>query len=421
MSKSNARQAAKTELPDSGPFAVLTGVPHPLGATPRADGVNFSFFSENATAIELLLFARHDDTEPTQVVRLDAERHRTFHFWHCFIESIGTDYHYAIRVEGPDAPGQGHRFDASKVLLDPYGKGVSKTLWRRGDACGHGDNLATSLRTAIIDVDAYDWEDDAHPKTPMSETIVYEMHVGGFTKHGSSGVDAPGTYRAVIEKIPYLKELGITAVELMPVFDFDDTDFHMVDGNRLGNYWGYAPLAFFAPHSGYCVSPHEGTHADEFRDMVKALHKAGIEVILDVVFNHTDEGNEQGPTTSFRGLDNSTFYMLSQQDRNYYADYSGCGNSLDANHPVVAKFIVDVLIYWVDVMHVDGFRFDEASVLSRGPDGAPMPFPTVLWQIELEDSLADAKIIAEVWGCRRPLSGRPLPRLSLCRMERALP
>jgi len=392
-----ASQQVDSADPLSSTFRVQPGEPHPLGARPRPGGVNFSFFSENATSVTLLLFSDHDDLVPVATIEMNPEDHRTFHFWHCFVAGATVGMHYAYRVNGPATPEHGHRFDAGKVLLDPYGRGVSKTLWHRGSACGVGDNLHAAMRSVIIDIDGYDWEGDKRPCTPMAETVVYEMHVGGFTRNETSGVAHPGTFGAVIEKIPYLKQLGITAVELMPVFDFDHTDYREANGEKLYNYWGYAPIAFFAPHSGYCLAPENGSHADEFRDMVKALHKAGIEVILDVVFNHTDEGNENGPTTSFRGIDNATYYMLSEADRRYYADYSGCGNSLDCNHPVVARFIVDVLKYWVEVMHVDGFRFDEASVLSRGPDGAPMPYPPVLWQIELEEALADTKIIAEAW------------------------
>jgi glycogen operon protein len=378
-------------------FHIHPGVPHPLGARPQNDGVNFSFFSENASTVTLLMFSEHDDIVPLATFELTSECHRTFHFWHCHVEGAEVGMHYAYRVDGSAATHEGHRFDKTKVLLDPYGRGVSKTLWRRGDACGPGDNVQTAMRSVIIDIDDYDWEGDKPPATPMAESVIYEMHVGGFTLSPSSGVGHPGTFGGVIEKIEYLKQLGVTAVELLPVFDFDHTDYREHDGQKLHNYWGYAPIAFFAPHSGYCLTPENGSHADEFRDMVKALHKAGIEVILDVVFNHTDEGNEHGPTTSFRGIDNAIYYMLSEADRNYYADYSGCGNSLDCNHPVVSKFVVDVLKYWVEVMHVDGFRFDEASVLSRGPNGAPMRYPPVLWQIELEDALADVKIIAEAW------------------------
>jgi isoamylase len=392
-----ASQQVDSADPLSSAFRVLPGEPHPLGARPKPGGVNFSFFSENATSVTLLLFSDHDDLVPVATIEMNPEHHRTFHFWHCFVAGATVGMHYAYRVDGPATPEHGHRFNPGKVLLDPYGRGVSKTLWHRGNACGADDNLHTAMRSVVIDIDDYDWEGDKRPCTPMAETVVYEMHVGGFTRGETSGVAHPGTFGAVIEKIPYLKQLGVSAVELMPVFDFDHTDNREVNGEKLYNYWGYAPIAFFAPHSGYCLTPESGSHADEFRDMVKALHKAGIEVILDVVFNHTDEGNENGPTTSFRGIDNATYYMLSEADRRYYADYSGCGNSLDCNHPVVTRFIVDVLKYWVEVMHIDGFRFDEASVLSRGPDGAPMPYPPVLWQIELEDALSDTKIIAEAW------------------------
>jgi isoamylase len=378
-------------------WRMAPGTPHPPGATVLDGGVNFSLFSQNASSVTLLLFKNHDDAVPVASFELDRDNHRTFHFWHCFVGSVEPGMFYGFQVDGPPTMENGHRFNPAKVLIDPYGKGVSKTLWKRDSAIGPEGNLATSLRSAIIDLAGYDWEGDAHPRTPMAETVVYEMHVGGFTRDASSGVVSPGSFRAVIEKIPYLKKLGVTAVELLPVFDYDNTDYREVDGQTLANYWGYSPLAFFSPHSGYCATPHEASHADEFRDMVKALHKAGIEVFLDVVFNHTDEGDDNGPTTSFRGIDNATFYMLSPADQRHYADYSGCGNSIDANHPVVAKFIVDVLKYWVNEMHVDGFRFDEASVLSRGPDGAPLPYPTVLWQIELEESLADAKVIAEAW------------------------
>jgi glycogen operon protein len=230
----------------------------------------------------------------------------------------------------------------------------------------------------------------------MNESVIYEMHVGGFTRGVDADVTHPGTFSAVIEKIPYLKSLGVTAVELLPVFEFDDSDMRMHGDTPLRNYWGYSTMAYFAPHSGYCVAPESGSHADEFRDMVKALHKAGIEVILDVVFNHTDEGNHQGPIFSFKGFANETYYYL-DSDKRYYMDYSGCGNSLNANQPVVSKLVLDCLLYWVEDMHVDGFRFDEASVLSRGENGAPMEHPPVLWQIELNETLAETKLIAEAW------------------------
>ncbi len=374
------------------------GRAHPPGATVESDGVNFSIFSESATAVELLIFEEHDDVAPIARFDLDPEIHRTSHFWHCLIQGARPGYHYAYRIDGPRDVEAGHRFDPEKVLIDPYARGISKALWVRGDACGAGDNGSTSLRACVPDTEDYDWEGDRPLNRPMSETIVYEMHVGGFTRGSSSGVSHPGTFSGVIEKIPYLQSLGVTAVELLPVFEFDDTEvLREFDGATLRNYWGYSTMGFFAPHSGYCVSPELARQVNEFRDMVKALHRAGIEVILDVVFNHTDEGNHLGPCYCFKGISNSTYYYLSLTDPQYYYDFSGCGNTFRCNHPVPTKLIVDCLEYWVREMHVDGFRFDEGSVLTRGEDGAPMTYPPVVWEIELSDRLAGTKLIAEAW------------------------
>ncbi len=379
------------------PFPVEAGSPHPLGAAPSPGGVNFSLFSSSATGVDLLLFSAHDSLEPFQTIRFDPYINKTFHFWHAFVRGLKPGMHYAYRVDGPpDSAGQ--RFNRNKVLIDPYAHGNSDALWDRGSACTPEDNLRTSIRSVVIDGSGYDWEGDKPLNRPMAECIIYEAHVRGFTQSPTSGVRHPGTFAGLIEKIPYLQDLGITAVELLPIFDFDETAvLRVVDGKPLHNYWGYSTIGYFAPQSSYCLQPESGGHLREFRDMVKALHKAGIEVILDVVFNHTDEGNHQGPTYSFRGIDNRAYYLLVPWALEYYMDYSGCGNTLNCNHPVAAKMIVECLIYWVQEAHVDGFRFDEGSILSRGEDGAPAVHPPLVWSIELNESLADTKVIAEAW------------------------
>ena len=393
--------ATVQKKPEHNPEAieVSVGVAQPLGATPTPAGVNFSIYSEHATAVTLLLFDSPDESTPIEIV-LHAQHNKSFHFWHCHVAGIGPGQVYAYRLEGNfDPSGTGLRFNRNKVLIDPYALGNVNTVWDRNNAVGPDDNVATSMRSVVIDPKTYDWEDDRPLNIPLSETIIYELHVRGFTKSPSSGAEHPGTFAGVIEKIPYLKSLGITAVELLPIFDFDETQILRAgpNGDRLTNYWGYDPYGHWAPQSSYCVSPHLGTHLDEFRDMVKALHRAGIEVILDVVFNHTSEGNQNGPTISFRGQANEAYYMLSGADPQYYMDFSGCGNTFNANHPVVTKYIVECLEYWVTEHHVDGFRFDLGAVLSRGPDGAEMSVPPVLWNIELSQILWNAKLIAEAW------------------------
>jgi len=372
------------------------GKPHPLGTTIDKRGINFSLFSEHATSVELLLFEKYDDAKPKQVIIFDPIENKTFHFWHICVKGLKPGIHYAFRVDGPCDLENGQSFNKNKVLIDPYAKGNNKSLWDYKMACNSEDNLPYSMRSTVINTSDYDWEGDEPLKRSMSHTIIYELHVRGFTKSKSSKVKYPGTFLGLIEKIPYLKELGVTAVELLPIFEFDEmSELPYAPGSNLNNFWGYNTISFFSPNSDYCVTPDEGTHVNEFRDMVKALHKAGIEVILDIVFNHTYEGNETGPVISFKGIDNSIYYML--DDDGSYLDFSGCGNSFNCNHPIVAKFIMDCLHYWVTEMHVDGFRFDEASVLSRGEDGKPMKHPPILWLIELNDFLADTKVIAEAW------------------------
>jgi glycogen operon protein len=380
------------------PLTVEKGSPHPLGATVTPEGVNFSVFSEYTTGVELLLFASHDAAQPCQTIGLDPYVNKTFHFWHAFVRGLGAGAHYAYRVNGPFNPGAGQRFNRNKVLIDPYARANANNLWQRAAACGPEDNAAASMRSIAIDTAGYDWEGDLPLNQPPEDAVVYEMHARGFTRSPSSGVKNPGTFAGIIEKIPYLKSLGISAVELLPVFDFDETAvMHVVDGQELRDYWGYSTVGFFAPQSSYCVSPERGSHLREFRDLVKALHRAGMDVILDVVFNHTDEGNQLGPTFAFRGIDNRTYYFLVPWDMQYYMEFSGCGNTFNCNHPIAQKLIVECLRYWVREAHVDGFRFDEGSILARGEDGMPSAHPPVVWQIELDDELADTKVIAEAW------------------------
>ena len=372
-----------------------TGGSSPLGAAVYHGGVNFSLFSRNASAVELLLFDRTDDARPARVITIDPITNRTYHYWHVFAPGVQSGQIYGYRVHGSFDPARGMRFDPAKILLDPYGRGVVVPKnYRREAAVEKGDNTALAMKSVVVDSSIYDWEGDSPLQRPSSQTIVYEMHVRGFTCHPSSGVmeKTRGTFRGLIEKIPYLQQLGITAVELLPVFQFDDQD---CPPGRI-NYWGYSPVSFFAPHQAYSSCQDPLGPINEFRDMVKALHLAGIEVILDVVFNHTAEGAQNGPTLSFKGIDNSIYYIL-EQDRASYANYSGTGNTLNANHPIVRRMIVDSLVYWVEQMHVDGFRFDLASILARDSSGEVMSTPPVLWDIESNPSLAGTKMIAEAW------------------------
>jgi glycogen operon protein len=345
--------------------------------------------------MELLLFDRVDDARPERVISIDPATNRMYHYWHVFVSGVKAGQIYGYRVNGAFDPPSGMRFDSAKVLVDPYGRGtVIPKNYSRDAARNKGDNSAAAIKSVVTDSHAFDWEGDAPLNRPSSQTIVYEMHVRGFTRDPSSGVAEKkrGTFAGAIEKIPYLKALGVTAVELMPVFQFDPQDS---PPGRV-NYWGYAPISFFAPHHAYSSRQDSLGPLDEFRDMVKALHGSGIEVILDVVFNHTAEGNHDGPTLSFRGFDNITYYIL-EQDRSRYANYSGTGNTLNANHHIVRRMILDSLRYWVKEMHVDGFRFDLAAILERGESGQLIPNPPVLWDIESDPELAGTKLIAEAW------------------------
>jgi isoamylase len=374
--------------------AIDPGRSFPLGASLIADGANFSVFSRRASAVQLLLFDHADDARPSRVIDLDPHTKRTYHYWHAYVPGVRSGQLYGYRVHGPFVPEKGLRFDASKVLLDPYAKCVARpSRMSRAAATLPGDNAATALTSVIADPGAYDWEDDRPPRTPFAKTIIYELHVGNFTRHPNSGVEASrrGTYAGLIDKIPYLRDLGISAIELLPVFAFDEET--APEGRR--NVWGYQPLSFFAPHPGYSSRPDPLGTLDEFRDMVKAMHRAGIEVILDVVYNHSAEGGADGPTISFRGVANQTYYILDENGG--YADFSGVGNSLNGNESTVRRLILDSLRYWVEEMHVDGFRFDLAAVLSRDEQGRLIPSPPVLLDIQSDPVLANVKLIAEAW------------------------
>ncbi len=371
------------------------GRSHPLGATVHEDGVNFSIFSQHAEAMELLLFESADAPQPAQTIPFDPEVHKTFYYWHMFVPGLTSGQIYAFRAHGPMDPARGHRYDGSKVLVDPYSRAIVSTLYDRGAACRPGDNVAHSMRSVVVDTARYDWEGDTPLPRNHERSMIYEMHLAGFTRHPSSGVapELRGTYRGLIEKIPYLKELGIDTVELLPVAQFDPQDAPA----GLTNYWGYSPVVFMAPHNGYSSRTDPLGPVDEFRDMVKALHRAGIGVYLDVVFNHTTENGADGPTLSYRGLENIAYYIPGGEDLSTYANYSGTGNTVNSNHSIVRRLILDSLTYWVNEMHVDGFRFDLAAALSRGEFGEPLASPPILWSIESHPVLAGTAIIAEAW------------------------
>lgn len=373
---------------------LASGTPHPLGASLTGRGVNFSVFSKYARSMELLLFDDERAAEPSRVVRLDPESHRTHHYWHVEIEGAGHGQVYAWRVDGPNRPPR-NRHDRQKVLLDPYGRAVvGLDRYDRRAAVRPGDNCDRALRSVVVDPSRYDWEGDRPLPPTDRRQVIYEMHVAGFTKSPSSGIDAGrrGTYAGVIEKIPYLKELGVTAVELLPIHHFDPQD---APGDRT-NYWGYSSVAYFAPHAPYSSDRSPTGPVDEFRDLVKALHRAGIRVILDVVYNHTAEAGPDGPMLSWAGFETAAYYMLDPEGKGY-ADFTGCGNTVNSNHSVVRRMILDSLRYWVEEMHVDGFRFDLASVLARGEDGKPLAQPPVIWTIESDPVLAGTSLIAEAW------------------------
>ncbi|MBX6311675.1 MAG: glycogen debranching protein GlgX [Isosphaeraceae bacterium] len=403
---------------------ILPGEPEPLGPTVKDHGINFAIHSAGATRLELLLFDNITDQRPSQIIPLSPKVHRTGDIWHIFIKGLPNRTLYNFRADGPYTPREnGKRFNPLKTLLDPYAPAVTGDFdWQTGDALGYDnsdpsdpdrhlipsrvDNVQGAPRCIAYKSD-FDWQGDRHPDIPIEESIIYEVNVRGFTRHHSSESDFGGTYRGFIEKIPYLKELGITAVELMPIMEFDRFDGPFRDpttGERLANAWGYNTVAFFAPESHYSYYGKLGSQVDEFKMLVRELHKHGIEVILDVVFNHTREGNHYGPTISFKGLDNDIYYMLNERPE-YYNDYTGCGNTLNCNHPVVRRFILDCLRYWVTEMHVDGFRFDLAAVFAIDVDQQPKGKTPLIAEIESDPVLRRIKLIAEPWSISHYLLG----------------
>jgi len=387
------------------------GVPLPLGTSLRPDGVRFSVFSRHATGLHLLLFDEPRSARPTLEIALDPAVHRVGDVWTVVVPEVAAGQLYGYRAEGPHEPAHGHYFDPDLLLVDPYARAVTRgSAWsvpglRPGGmapgqmSADERDALWSAMPKSVVVDSAFDWEGDRPLRIPLCDSVIYEVHVRGYTAHPASGVEHPGTYRGLIEKIPYLRSLGITAVELLPVQEFDErenTRVHPRTGERLVNYWGYSPFAFFAPEVRYSERGERGGQVDAFKGMVKALHAAGIEVILDVVFNHTAEGNERGPTISLRGFDNRIYYMLADGGSSF-RNLTGCGNTVNCNHPVVRSLIRDSLHHWVTEMHVDGFRFDLASVLGRDPDGKLLDNPPLIELITEDPVLRDTKLIAEAW------------------------
>lgn len=381
---------------------ILPGSPWDMGAIYTGTGVNFCVFSRNATAVYLELFKNPDDSAPFRTIEFNPQTNRTGDLWHVFILGLKPGALYLYRVDGPFDPQNGHRFNKKIFLYDPKAAALTDGSLFKNLNSQKVCPTAKMPKCVVVDNNSYDWEGDRPLSIPLNESVIYEMHLKGFTASPSSGVKFPGTYRGAIEKIPYLKKLGITAVELLPVQEFDpyeNMNTNPKTGKRLVNYWGYSTTAFFAPKAAYSSDKRPGACVKEFKDMVKAFHKAGIEVILDIVFNHTAEGNEHGITFGFRGFDNSIYYHLSSSSKEYYVNFSGCGNAVNCNHPVVQDYIIGCLRYWVHQMHVDGFRFDLASVLARDEHGFLTGEAALTRRISEDPALRGVKIIAEPWDC----------------------
>lgn len=383
-------------------FAITPGSPAPLGASIQKTGINFAVFSKHATAVTLVLFISGEH-EPVAEIPLDGNLNRTGDIWHIFIQGLEPEIRYCFRTNRqPNKNKKVHRFNKSHLLLDPYAKafsGASKwgqTYQRNGLS---KPTRTKNLRRALVVENDFDWQNDQPLNIALADSIIYEVHIRGFTRHASAKVKSPGTFAGLIEKIPYLKNLGITAVELLPINEFEEIEgyrFSPKTSERLFNYWGYNSIGFFAPKASYAQDGKNGNQVKEFKTLVKAMHDAGIEVILDIVFNHTAEGNERGPAYNFKGLDNSVYYIIDPETGRYH-NYSGCGNTLNCNHPVVRDMILDCLRYWVTEMHVDGFRFDLASILGRGQDGSVLANPPLIERIAHDPTLANTKLIAEAW------------------------
>ncbi len=376
-----------------GGYSLRPGRPFPFGASLVPGGVNFSIYSASATRCTLVLFDR-GKPQPTAEIPFPDE-FRIGNVWSMTVFGLDVEnVEYGYRMTGPFDPAGGQRFDEQRILLDPYAKAIGgRDVWGKApnwdDAYQHRGRLV---------FDDFDWESDRPLEIPMKDLVIYELHVRGFTRHSSSGVKFPGTFGGLREKIPYLQSLGVNCVELLPIYEFDEFDGSRVNpetGELLMNYWGYSTVGFFAPKAGYAATGKFGMQADELKGLVKALHRAGIEVFLDVVFNHTAEGDERGPYISFRGIDNKTYYMLTPEG--YYYNFSGTGNTLNCNNPVVRNMVLDCLRYWAAEYHIDGFRFDLAAILGRDPWGAPLANPPLLESLAFDPILAKCKLIAEAW------------------------
>lgn len=403
----------------------LPGTPLPLGASVAEGGVNFSVFSRNATKVFLEFYSASEDSEPYAQVEFSPSENRTGDIWHAFVPGIKPGSLYLFRVDGPFEPSKGHRFDVHQRLFDPYAKTItpvsvfynlppdySAPLDKNDIEHGKNQSAKVFPKCVVIDNENFDWQGDRPINRPLSESVIYEVHLKGFTAGKNAGVSCPGTYAGFIEKIPYLKDLGITAVELLPIFEFDEFENSNVNprtGERMKNYWGYSTINFFSPKASFAADKTPGGCVNEFKTLVRELHKAGIEVILDVVFNHTAEGNEHGVALNFRGFENSVYYTLVGSHKEYYMNFSGCGNTMNCNHPIVRNFIIDSLRYWVLNYHVDGFRFDLASILCRGQEGDLLKFPPLTNAIAEDPVLGKTKIIAEPWdaGGAYQLGGFP--------------